>query len=256
MEWWNKPSWDARLRGALFNKDYDLAQTIALDRIHRRDPEDTETILAANACYSLQHGRPAVTYLATVESAVREAFPFHEQFHLRAISDVASALGPTPQGVRIAEQVFEAWERCGTPKDTEDAWPKEEEPANRARAHLASLYKQTGRPADAAMVLPEKLCRHMEPVHQYLSLRSVGGAYRLNENAQIVYSVGVVLDVKALASRLNLPREVETIDCYDRKAAYADLGFRCSVHLMWLLGIHHADLMAEDPRRDPATWFR
>ena len=61
MEWWNKPSWDARLRGALFNKDYDLAQTIALDRIHRRNPEDTETILATNACYSLQHGRLAMT---------------------------------------------------------------------------------------------------------------------------------------------------------------------------------------------------
>ncbi len=255
MDWWRKkPSWDALFRGALFQQDYDIALSIACDRIRRGNAKDAEYILNTGACYSYQENAAAVDYFRGISSEIRDAFPFEERFHLMALNDVALVLGPCEEGFASGERVIAGWERIGTPRDSQDAWPKREEAANLARGRLAMLYIKAGRMDDANRVFPFQLCRHLGPLQVYLSAREVYGTYLLNDRMQLVYSVEAVLDVDTMKQRASQSPEVRTVDYFDPKAAYDDLGFECDTHWMWILGIHHEGLDEADPRRDRLNW--
>jgi hypothetical protein len=255
VDWWrNKPSWDALFRGALFQQDYDTAISIARDRVRRGDSKDAEYILNTGACYSYQENAAAVGYFRSIENEIRDAFPFEERFHLMALNDVALVLGPCEEGFASGERVVAGWERIGTPRDSQDAWPKREDAANLARGRLALLYIKAGRIDDANRVFPFELCRHLRPLQVYLSTRGVDGTYLLNDRMQLVYSVEVVLDVDSMKQRVPHSPEVRTVDYFDRRSAYDDLGFECETHGMWILGIHHEGLSEGDPRRDRANW--
>ncbi len=249
-----KTSWEARFRAAHFKKDVPEALKIALDRLMRGDAKDAEYLLSVQS-WTAERDDPAwASYFREVMAKVAERFPQSPTLRANAASDLSAALRFGPEAVELAEEAYETWGQAGTRLDSVDPWPKVEPGAKRARRRLAKLYRRIGRFEDADRVFPLVPCRHLEPLAAELRARGVE-MKPVVANEELSMVVDVVLDVGALAKRLALPREVQTIDYFDPRS-YQDLGFKCTAHLIWLLGEHPNALPKEDPRRERANWFR
>ena len=246
-------TWDTRYRIALYKRDYPALLAIALAV---RSRKDFDYVLTAQSSHAGNPDTEAAAYFRAIHDEARRRFPDEETLHLRALIDLATALGPCEEGIAAAERVYAAWERIGVPLDSQDPWPKQDPWANRARYRLSQLYRQAGRAAEAAGILPLSACRHLQPVVEYLEARGVKSAPTCEDDGRVILSVDAVLDLDALGKRFGIAPPVEAIDYFDGKGGYSDLGFHCTAHLTWLLGTHYQSLEQKDPRRWRENWFR
>jgi hypothetical protein len=258
FDWLNKGfatrKWDARFRIAHYKNDFQAALEIALERLRHGTRKDAEYVLVVQGNTAERAGPQAAPYFRAILEAMRERYPEAEDLRWSASSDLATALGPNEEALSLAENAYHAWDRMGTQIDSEDAWPKQEPRAKMARRRLADLYRKLSRPEDAARVFPLAPCRHLAPLAADLEARGIALRYSVG-NDEIYIHVDAILDPESLAQRLGLAPEAIPWNYFDPKS-YQDLGFKCSTHLIWLLGDHYEQFAQDSPERLRENWVR